>query len=156
MPGVFWKPHIKPTTRCLPNVGTALKTVVQRWAMLESISNVLCSMGRCCLPQQTRRIHPKLFQCWASVEDAGPTLKEHWVNVPYLVGLNCVGVWWRWPWLNVSCFLGLYSLPHLFLTYIGIASFVVIPKFKLTWIAWFLLISQAILNRYPWFHSSFF
>ena len=24
-----------------------------------------------------------LFQCWASVEDSGPTLKPHWVNAPY-------------------------------------------------------------------------
>ena len=23
-----------------------------------------------------------LFQCWASVEDGGPTLKQHWMNVP--------------------------------------------------------------------------
>ena len=25
-----------------------------------------------------------LFQCWASVEDGGPTLKQHWVNPPCL------------------------------------------------------------------------
>ena len=30
--------------------------------------------------QQTRGIHPMLFQCWASVEDGGPTLKRHWGN----------------------------------------------------------------------------
>ena len=29
------------------------------------------------LPQQTRGIHPKLFQCWHTVVDAGPTLKQH-------------------------------------------------------------------------------
>ena len=33
-------------------------------------------------PLQTRYIHPMLFQCWASVEDGGATLKQHWVNVP--------------------------------------------------------------------------
>ena len=22
-----------------------------------------------------------LYQCWASVEDGGPTLKKHWLNV---------------------------------------------------------------------------
>ena len=27
-----------------------------------------------------------LFQCWASVEDGGPTLKQHWVNAPCLLG----------------------------------------------------------------------
>ena len=36
--------------------------------------------------QQTRGIHPMLFQCWASVEDGGPSLKQHWVNSPYLQG----------------------------------------------------------------------
>ena len=29
------------------------------------------------IPQETRDIQPMLFQCWASVEDAGPTLKQH-------------------------------------------------------------------------------
>ena len=24
--------------------------------------------------------------CWADVEDIGPTLAQHWVNVPYLLG----------------------------------------------------------------------
>ena len=31
-------------------------------------------------PQQTRGIHLMMFQCWASVEDGGPTLKQHRVN----------------------------------------------------------------------------
>ena len=26
------------------------------------------------------------FQCWASVGDGGPTLKQHWVNDPCLIG----------------------------------------------------------------------
>ena len=26
-----------------------------------------------------------LFQCWASVEDGGPTLKQYWVNAPCLL-----------------------------------------------------------------------
>ena len=30
--------------------------------------------------QQTRDIYPMLFQCWATVFDAGPTLNQHWVN----------------------------------------------------------------------------
>ena len=36
--------------------------------------------------QQTRGIHPMLFQCWSSVEDDGPTLKQHWVNSPCFKG----------------------------------------------------------------------
>ena len=34
--------------------------------------------------QQTRGIHPMLFQCWPTVIDAGPTLKQRCVNVPLL------------------------------------------------------------------------
>ena len=37
--------------------------------------------------KQTRGIHPILFQCWASVEDVGPTLKRHWVKASCLLGL---------------------------------------------------------------------
>ena len=29
-----------------------------------------------------------LFQCWPTVFDAGPTLKQHWVNAPCLPGNN--------------------------------------------------------------------
>ena len=39
------------------------------------------------MPQskQTRDNHPNLFQCWASVEDCGSTLKQHWMNVMCLL-----------------------------------------------------------------------
>ena len=34
------------------------------------------------LAHQTLGIHPMLFQCWASVEDGGPTtLKQQWVGL---------------------------------------------------------------------------
>ena len=33
----------------------------------------------------TRGIHPMLFRCWTSVEDGGPTLKQHWVNASCLL-----------------------------------------------------------------------
>ena len=32
-----------------------------------------------------------LFQCWATVFDAGPTLQQHWISVPCLLGICCVG-----------------------------------------------------------------
>ena len=32
----------------------------------------------------TRDVHPVLAQCWASVEDGGPSLSRHWVNVSCL------------------------------------------------------------------------
>ena len=38
-------------------------------------------LGMYSFPQQTRGIHSMLFQCWPSGFDAGPTLKQHWVNV---------------------------------------------------------------------------
>ena len=55
--------------------------------------------GRGCLPEigedskidpaskrENTRHSPMLFQCWPSVEDAGPTLKQNWVNVPVFAG----------------------------------------------------------------------
>ena len=36
----------------------------------------------------SRGIHPMLFQCWASVEDGEPTLKQYWVNISCLLGLT--------------------------------------------------------------------
>ena len=35
-----------------------------------------------------------LFQCWASVKDGGPTLKQHWVNTSCLMGraYNAIGI----------------------------------------------------------------
>ena len=29
-----------------------------------------------------------LFQCWASVQDGGPTLKQHRLNASYVLGIN--------------------------------------------------------------------
>ena len=37
-------------------------------------------------PQQTRDVQPMLVQCWTSVEDDGPTLYQHWLNVSCLLG----------------------------------------------------------------------
>ena len=37
------------------------------------------------ISQQTRGIDPMLFQCWPTVDDAGPTLNQHRVNVTYLL-----------------------------------------------------------------------
>ena len=31
--------------------------------------------------QQTRVFEPVLFQCWASVVDGGPPLKQYWFHV---------------------------------------------------------------------------
>ena len=41
------------------------------------------------IAQQTRGIHPMVFQSWHTVCDAGPTLKQHWVNAPCLLGGHC-------------------------------------------------------------------
>ena len=37
------------------------------------------------MPQQTRDAKPVLFECWATVADGGPTLKQHWLNVSCLL-----------------------------------------------------------------------
>ena len=39
-----------------------------------------------CISQQTRGIEPMLFECWATVYDAGLTLKQHWFNASCLLG----------------------------------------------------------------------
>ena len=56
---------------------------MQRYVFCEVLGNAESPVAS----QQTRGIQPKLFQCWASVEDAGPTLKQHMVNVPCLLGI---------------------------------------------------------------------
>ena len=38
------------------------------------------------LSQPTRGIHPRLFQCWHTIFDTGPTFKQHWVNAACLLG----------------------------------------------------------------------
>ena len=47
-----------------------------------------------------------LFQCWASVEDGGPTLKQHRVNDPCLLGTRCQGG----PSCHIAHFLRIYRL----------------------------------------------
>ena len=36
--------------------------------------------------QEKRGIRRMLLQCWSTVFDAGPTLKQHWVNASCLLG----------------------------------------------------------------------
>ena len=36
--------------------------------------------------QLTRGIEPMLFYCWVDVEDGGPTLELHWLNVSCFLG----------------------------------------------------------------------
>ena len=63
--------------------------VVGTWPLHDSVHLAI---------QQTRDIHIRtiLFRCWPTIFDAGPTLKQHRVNDPCLLGisyqlLNC----WR-------------------------------------------------------------
>ena len=67
--------------------------------------------------QQTRDVDPMLFYCWASVVDGGPALKQHWVNVSYLLGRQMLFfVVDGWPtlnqhWLSNSCLLNSHNNP---------------------------------------------
>ena len=36
------------------------------------------------ISQQTRGIHPMLFQCWSS----GPTMRQHWMSAQFLLPLG--------------------------------------------------------------------
>ena len=68
-----------------------------------------------CTTQQTRGIHLMLFQCWPTVFDAGPTLKQHWVKALCLLGdviyLSCPTVTcFQSPsaWPIIPCLLSYY------------------------------------------------
>ena len=64
-----------PSLRCYLNCGE-----LRRFGTC----NLLQVSGEAC-GQQTRGAHPRLFQCWPSVFDAGPTLKQPWVNAQCLL-----------------------------------------------------------------------
>ena len=40
------------------------------------------------ISKQTRGIHPMPFQCWSTAIEADTTLKQHWVNVPCVLGIK--------------------------------------------------------------------
>ena len=40
-----------------------------------------------CVSQKTPGVEPMLVKCWATVCDAGPALNQHWLIVPYLLGI---------------------------------------------------------------------
>ena len=76
--------------------------------------------------QQSRGIHPMLFQCWITVIDAGPALKHYWASLTlaqhavYLPGQRCR----RWTnskttTAEVTCTLG-YTMVLLKTLYIYI------------------------------------
>ena len=72
------------------------------------------------LPANTRGIHPMLFQCWASVEDDGPALKQHCVIASCLLGWQVVGGWSSasgvqkvaWHWANAATIMTARECHH--------------------------------------------
>ena len=102
---VNWERHhykitFPANTGYWPNAVLMLTHRLRRWASIStasgqrlvfaghyhsiSPSHYLYSLYTFCImvsSQQQRGIHPMLFQCWASVEDGGPTLQRHRVNV---------------------------------------------------------------------------
>ena len=70
--------------------------------------------------EQTRDIEPLLFQCWVSVVDGGPTIKQQWLNISCYKGIRYIkpisGQCWpsvadsgptsNQQWVNVSFLLG--------------------------------------------------
>ena len=77
-----------------------------------------------------------LFQCWAGVEDGGPTLKQHWIIVSCLPGWcptsPLLPVCWSVPFLNlldmhyVDVFINCFN--HLNLSTIPFISNIDAPK----------------------------
>ena len=53
---------------------------------LQNLNITLCYFA---LTHQTRDIEPLLVQCWPTVYDVGPTLKQQWLGVSCLLG-NCM------------------------------------------------------------------
>ena len=70
-------------THCWFNADKLSTTLAQHY------SNTGFAINLAAAPQQTRAIYQILFQCWPNVFEAGPTLKQHWVIVPCLLGLQC-------------------------------------------------------------------
>ena len=54
------------------------------WAFLSEAEGVRSSPSN---TKQIQDVESMVFQCWATVCDAGPTLKYHWFNVLYLLGI---------------------------------------------------------------------
>ena len=83
--------------------------------------------------QQTRDYEPVLFYCWSTVCDAGPTLKQHWLNI------SCLLVWNMWleDWICGKKMMFLYMEPTVRL---------VVENRKNDWI---------IKEKFKWITSSF-
>ena len=70
------------------NVGPASQTVAKHYSSIRPMHCVIwflvpgwkASPAQQCISQKTCYNHPMLFQCRASVENCGSTLKQHWVN----------------------------------------------------------------------------
>ena len=71
-------------------------------------------------PQQTRDIHPILFQCWANDGDAG----QHWNSIGWLpcVALCLLVVSLRWGLMHVPCIQALWTDEELLSCLLGHAS----------------------------------
>ena len=107
-----WRNVGLPSTRLVQHYAKIGLTYHVCWACLPRRSLCKCTLGRLCIvwddtlaqhwanigwtyrvcrvvwdsgPGSKHGIHPMLFQCWPSVFDAGPTLKQHWVNAPCLL-----------------------------------------------------------------------
>ena len=67
---------------CWLNAGKSSTTLAQHYP------NTGSAVYLAAAPLQTRAIHPILLQCWPNVFDAEPSLKQHLVILPCLVGLG--------------------------------------------------------------------
>ena len=80
------------------------------WGNTSVIKLGISDMWEHLITQQTRYVETMMFQCWASVEDVGPTLKHHCFNVACLLGSElCVDL--HQHSLHVSCLMGQNIIP---------------------------------------------
>ena len=65
----------------LANLGNFLKNLTQKGVGVRPPLNPRLSVS-----QQKGEVYQMLFQCWASVADTGPTLKQHWLRLLWSLG----------------------------------------------------------------------
>ena len=95
----------------IANVGLMSGQRHRRWANVEPTSGFLRSVcnissstrhppvGKLCdVPANTRR-STNIALFWVSVEDGGPTVRQHWFNVSRLLGYQMIS-WYRQKTLN--------------------------------------------------------
>ena len=113
--------------------------ILRRSLYTQKRRHVNTTLFQCWPAQRRRHVNPMLFQCWPSVYDAGPALKQHWVNVSCLQGS---GFYMVRKWLG-----GLRSNSYLSCVFTAQLQSLLLGK-----LVWLRAISLSKANRISWFY----